>query len=90
MQQAGQPARVPAQLEHRIATLSVLLETTRAIAAAAALYAALSSEQKHTADETVPVSPLAQEMVTAVPVLRTLVSVPTTAGTPNSRATMAA
>jgi hypothetical protein len=53
MQQAtGQPAPVPAQLERRIATLSVLLETTRSVAAAAGpLYAALSDQQKRTADE---------------------------------------
>jgi hypothetical protein len=51
MKQGGQPASVPAQLEQRIATLTVLLESTRTIAAAAApLYAALSDEQKHTAD----------------------------------------
>jgi hypothetical protein len=51
-QEAGQSATVPAQLERQIATLSVLLETTQAVAAAAKpLYAALSDEQKRTADE---------------------------------------
>ena len=51
-QAAGQPAPAPAQLERRIAALSVLPETTRAVAAAMGpLYAALSDEQKRTADE---------------------------------------
>jgi hypothetical protein len=49
---AEQSATAPTQLERRIATLSVLLETTRAIAAAMRpLYTALSEEQKRTADE---------------------------------------
>ena len=49
---AGQRAPAPAQLERRIAALSVLTETTRAVAAAMGpLYAALSDEQKRTADE---------------------------------------
>jgi LTXXQ motif family protein len=51
-QAAGRPVAAPAQLERRIAALSVLTETTRAIAAAMGpLYASLSDEQKRTADE---------------------------------------
>lgn len=50
-QAAGQPTTAPEQLERRIALLSVLLETTRSAAEAARpLYAALSEEQKRTAD----------------------------------------
>ena len=52
MPATGQAATAPALLERRIASLSLQLETTRAIAAAAGpLYAALSDEQKRTADE---------------------------------------
>lgn len=49
---AGQPAAAPAQMERRIGALSVLTETTRAVAAATVpLYAALSNEQERTADQ---------------------------------------
>ncbi|MCC7272394.1 MAG: Spy/CpxP family protein refolding chaperone [Alphaproteobacteria bacterium] len=50
--QAAQPATAPAQLEGRIALLSVQLDATRTMMAAAGpLYEALSDEQKRTADE---------------------------------------
>lgn len=49
---AGQPLAAPAQLEAHVAVLSAMLETSRAVAAAMQpLYAALSDEQKRTADE---------------------------------------
>jgi hypothetical protein len=49
---AAQPATAPEQLERRVALLSAQLEATRAVAAAAGpLYAALTDEQKRTADE---------------------------------------
>ena len=52
MQVAGQPATAPAQMERRIAALSLLSETIRAVATAMGpLYAALSDEQERTADE---------------------------------------
>ncbi|WP_337877500.1 Spy/CpxP family protein refolding chaperone [Elioraea sp.] len=52
VQAAAQPASAPTQLERRAALLSAQLEATRAVAAAAApLYAALSDEQRRTADE---------------------------------------
>jgi len=52
LQSAGQPATAGEQLERRIGLLTVLLETTRTAAATMApLYATLSDEQKHTADE---------------------------------------
>jgi cell pole-organizing protein PopZ len=51
-QTPGQAPTAPALLERRIASLSLQLETTRTVAAAAGpLYAALSDEQKRTADE---------------------------------------
>ena len=49
---SGQALTAPALLERRIASLSLQLETTKAVVAAAGpLYAALSDEQKRTADE---------------------------------------
>lgn len=52
MQAAGQPTPAPAQLEFRAALLRAQLDATQAVAAAVApLYAALSDEQKRTADE---------------------------------------
>ena len=52
MQAAAQPAAAPQQLDQRVALLSAQLEATRAVAAAAGpLYAALTDEQKRTADE---------------------------------------
>ena len=51
-QVAGQPATAPAQTQRRIAALSLLTETIRAVAAATRrLYAALPDEQERTADE---------------------------------------
>ncbi|HEV7264120.1 MAG TPA: Spy/CpxP family protein refolding chaperone [Falsiroseomonas sp.] len=47
-----EPGPAPQQMERRIALLSAHLEAMRAVAAAATpLYAALSEEQRHTADE---------------------------------------
>lgn len=52
MQAARQPATAPQLLERRIALLSAQLEAARGVAAAMGpLYAALSEEQKRTADE---------------------------------------
>lgn len=52
MQAAGQPTPAPAQLQLRVALLRAQLDATQAVAAAAApFYAALSDEQKRTADE---------------------------------------
>lgn len=52
MQATAQPTTAPAQLERRIALLSAQIEAMRAFAASAEpLYAALSDEQKRTADE---------------------------------------
>ncbi len=49
---AGQPATAPAQMERRIAALSLLTEAIRAVAAAmGSLYAALPDEQERAADE---------------------------------------
>ncbi len=49
---AAQPAAAPEQLERRAALLSAHLEAIRAVAGAVRpLYAALSEEQKRTADE---------------------------------------
>jgi len=49
---AAQPMPAPQQMEHRIALLSTHLEAMRAVAAAAApLYAALSDDQRRSADE---------------------------------------
>lgn len=49
---AAQPTTAPAQLERRIALLSAQIEATRTmVATAGPLYAALSDEQKRTADE---------------------------------------
>jgi hypothetical protein len=46
------PGTLPQQVERRIALLSASLEATRALSAAATpLYAALSEEQRRTADE---------------------------------------
>ncbi len=51
MQSAEQPTSAPVQLERRAALLRAQLEATQAMAAAAApLYAALTDEQKRTAD----------------------------------------
>ena len=55
------PATAPAQRERRIAALSFLAETIRAVAAAMApLYAALPNEQERTADE--PLAERSQDM----------------------------
>lgn len=52
MQSAGQPATAPEQMERRIALLSAQLDAARSLEAAARpLYAALSDEQKRSADE---------------------------------------
>jgi LTXXQ motif family protein len=52
LQGAGQPATAPALLERRSTLLTARLEAIRAVAATAGpLYAALSDEQKRTADE---------------------------------------
>ncbi len=49
---ATEPGPAPQQMERRIALLSAHLEAMRAVAAAATpLYAALSEEQRRTADE---------------------------------------
>jgi hypothetical protein len=52
MQSAAQPATAPQQIERRIALLSAQIEAMRAVGTAAGpLYAALSEEQRRTADE---------------------------------------
>lgn len=52
MQSAGQPATAPQQIERRVALLSAHVEAMRAVGAAAGpLYAALSEEQRRTADD---------------------------------------
>ena len=52
MQPAGERTTAPDQLERRIALLSAQLDATRSVAAVARpLYAALTEEQKRTADE---------------------------------------
>ena len=52
MQTAGQRTAAPDLLDRRIALLSAQLEATRAVVGPAkSLYAALSDEQKRTADE---------------------------------------
>ena len=61
MQVAGRPATAPAQRERRIAALSFLAETIRAVAAAMApLYAALPNEQERVADD--PLAERSQDM----------------------------
>lgn len=52
MRSVGQPTSTPAQLERRVALLRVQLEAVQTMAAAAApFYAALTDDQKRTADE---------------------------------------
>jgi len=52
MQAAGQPNTAPALLKQRTTMLSALLDATQRVSAAMdPLYASLSDEQKHTADE---------------------------------------
>jgi hypothetical protein len=52
MQPAAQPVPMPDQLDRQVAVLTAQLDAIRSVAAPAqALYAALSDEQKHAADE---------------------------------------